>query len=167
MEHVIASVIEILRQTEATYKRLLALIEMEKSAVLASDIDQLTAAGAEKQVVISQLTGLEQQRQWQLQLLGKALRLPCETLNLSDLSARIDAPYKEQLRDLQQRLNRVVERANHANNECRMLVRHCLRLVQNALGFFQHWMDTANVYGASGDMSGMGRSGGRLVSGCA
>lgn len=47
MEHQIASFIETLQQTGSMYERLLTRLEMGKKAVVTSNVDQLTTAGAE------------------------------------------------------------------------------------------------------------------------
>lgn len=166
MDRLIESFIETLRQTGAMYNRLLAAIEREKKAALASDIEQLTAAGTEKQTVLAQLFELDCKRTQHLHRLARALELPVDGVTLSDLAAAVDAPYKRQLDDIHAQMKRVMEQVQRSNEECRMLIRHCLRLVQNALGFFQHWMESASVYGASGDLCKSQRGGGRLLSGC-
>ncbi|RJQ84825.1 MAG: flagellar protein FlgN [Desulfobacteraceae bacterium] len=167
MDRLLTSFIEILRQTESMYDRLSAVIEIEKEAALDSDINRLTSTGAEKQSLMSQIAGLDRQRTQLLQLLAKALALPPNALTLAGLTERIDPPYKAQLSEIRRRLNKTVDQVRHSNEEFRMLVRHCLQLVQNTLGFFQQRMDTANVYGASGDMRTRKGEGGRLLSDCA
>jgi flagellar biosynthesis/type III secretory pathway chaperone len=162
----LVSLIDILRQTESVYARLLGLMEDESRAVIASDMDRLLAAGVEKQNLIGQLGELDRQRLRALQLIGRELNVPSESLTVSGLAARVHSPYAEQLRQVQQRLNTVMEKVRHSNEQCRMLISHCLRLVQNSLGFFQHRMDSAHSYGAAGDLRNTRSDNGRLLSGC-
>jgi hypothetical protein len=162
----LVSLIDTLRQTEIAYARLLGLIEDESRAAIASDMDRLLAAGVEKQNLIGQLGGLDRQRMHALQRMGRELNVPFESLTVSVLAAKVHQPYAEQLRQVQQRLNTVMEQVRHSNEQCRMLISHCLRLVQNSLGFFQHRMDSANSYGAAGDLRNTRPDNGRLLSGC-
>jgi flagellar biosynthesis/type III secretory pathway chaperone len=164
VEKWIRSLIETLRQTETMYARLLKLIEDEIQSALAADIVQLNMIGIEKQNLISQLEEADQQRAQVLRHLADALSIPRADLTVSRLTEIVDSADNDQLLELQQRLIAVVAQVRHSNEQCRLLVSHCLRLVHNSLGFFQHWIGTTKVYGAAGDFRNKRPDSGRLLS---
>jgi flagellar biosynthesis/type III secretory pathway chaperone len=85
-------------------------------------------------------------------------------LTLTRLAAHVQPPYDQRLRDVQTALTRVVESVQHANAESRMIFTHCQKWVRNTLGFFEHWMKSTDLYGATGSLRSRSGSG-RLVSG--
>jgi flagellar biosynthesis/type III secretory pathway chaperone len=165
MDRLIEQLIVVLQQTETLYERMLPLIEEEKDSALGPDTVRLTAINAEKQNLITQLAQLEKQRTRLSQGIAEALRLPLEKVNLTVLATTVAAPYDRQLRQLHDRLGGAVEKVRQANEQCRLLIEYCLRMVQSRLGFFQYWMGRVDVYGASGSLSNGHGGGGRLLSG--
>lgn len=165
MDRLIEQLIAVLQQTETLYEQMLPLIDQEQEAALGPDAQRLTAINAEKQSLIAQLAQLEKQRTRLSQEIAEALRLPLESVNLTALAATVAAPYDRQLLQLHVRLGGVVEKVRRANEQCRLLIEYCLRMVQNRLGFFQYWMGRVEVYGASGSFNNGPGGGGRLVSG--
>jgi flagellar biosynthesis/type III secretory pathway chaperone len=167
MDRWLESLIEVLQQTEAAYVRLQALIEDESGAALASDIDRVLAVAIEKENCVSRIRGLDQERSRVLKHLSGALNIPVEELTVSRMAALVRSPLAQQLQQIQQRLNTVLAQVRHANDQSGLLIRHCLRLVHHSLGFFHHWMEAPNSYGAAGDLRNPASDNGRLISGCA
>jgi len=164
MDGSIEQLIRILQQTEGLYTQLLPVIEQEKTAATGSDVRRLTSAGAEKQNIVFQIKSLDQQLVRSMQNMAKVFHIPLRRLNLATLAEVVRPPHDRQLQELNSRLTVLLGKVQTANEECRILIRHCLRLVQNALGFFRHWMGTSDVYGASGNIRN-DTDGGRFLSG--
>ncbi|KJS30385.1 MAG: hypothetical protein VR64_17010 [Desulfatitalea sp. BRH_c12] len=165
MDRMIEKLIEVLRKTESCYDGMMAIIAQEKAAALRSNLTLLTSAHDEKQRMLSQLDSLEQQRAQLMRDIAASLQLPVEILTLSSLAAQVTAPYDRKLALRKDALNSVLRKVQHANEECCRIVEHCLKLVQNTLGFFSHWTQRSQVYCPSGDIYAGADTGGRLLSG--
>jgi flagellar biosynthesis/type III secretory pathway chaperone len=165
MDRFIEQLIAALEQTERLYSRMLEIIEEEKIAATLADTQRLSVAGTEKQDLMAQLGCLDLERTRLLQQLAEVLGVPCGRLDLSTLADHVGQPYRDTLRALNAGLRHVINKVHSANEECCALIRHCLKLVQNTLGFFQHCMGSVDVYGASGNMRDPSLRNGRLLSG--
>ncbi len=164
MDQLIEELIEQLQRAETLYLRMLSLIEQEKRAAIASDILQLTAVNEAKESLVIQINRLESRRQHLARQIAGLLKLPSEKLQLSALAVRVQMPHSGQLVQLSSRLKDLTGKVKQSNEECRMLIRHCLRLVQNGLNFFHYWMGMADVYGTCGNIKSA-KGNGRLLSG--
>jgi len=164
MDRSIDQLIQLLQQTETLYDQLLQIIDEEKQAAIATETQRLTAAGIEKQAILSRLKPLDQQLTCVIQQIASGLRIPKSDLSLTKLAAYADAPQNNQIRELNKRLQSTITRVHSANEQCRQLIEHCLRLVRNKLGYFQHWTGASDVYGATGNIRG-NAGGGRLLRG--
>ncbi|MBR9982783.1 MAG: flagellar protein FlgN [Desulfatitalea sp.] len=165
MEQWVEQLIVVLDHTHNAYSRLLEVVEQEKQAAIVADLQAIAMAGEAKQVLVAQIERHEQQRTRLLQQLAKGMGLPFGQMHLSTLADRVGGAHRAQLQQLHGDLNILLEKVHTANAECRTLIDHCLRVVQNTLGFFQHWMGATEVYGQSGNMRNEALQGGRLLSG--
>jgi flagellar biosynthesis/type III secretory pathway chaperone len=165
MDRLVEQLIAALEQTQRLYSRMLEIIEEEKIAATLADTQRLSVAGSEKQDLMAQLGRLDRERTRLLQQIAEALGVPFGRLDLATLADHIGQPYRETLRDLNASLRTIINKVHNANEECCALIKHCLKLVQNTLGFFQHCMGSVDVYGASGNMRDPSLRNGRLLSG--
>jgi flagellar biosynthesis/type III secretory pathway chaperone len=165
MDRLVEQLIAALEQTQRLYSRMLEIIEEEKIAATLADTQRLSVAGSEKQDLMAQLGRLDRERTRLLQQMAQALGVPFDRLDLATLADHIGQPYRETLRDLNASLRTIINKVHNANEECCALIKHCLKLVQNTLGFFQHCMGSVDVYGASGNMRDPSLRNGRLLSG--
>ncbi len=165
MDRLIEPLIAALEQTERIYGQLLDIIEEEKIAATLADTPRLSAAGFEKQDLIAQLGHLDRQRALFLQPIAEALGVPLGRLDLKTLADHLGQPYRATLHSLNADLRTIIDKVHNANEECCALIKHCLRLVRNTLGFFQHCIGSVDVYGATGSMCDPSRRNGRLLSG--
>jgi flagellar biosynthesis/type III secretory pathway chaperone len=153
----------VLQQTEALYQQLLTLIDQEKQAAAGIEVQHLTSVSNEKQAVLAQLKLLDQQLARIMQQVANDRSISRDKLNLSLIAGSAGPPLDDQIRSLNKRLKTLTVQVQRANEECRQLIQHCLRLVHNKLGFFHHWSGAAaDVYAASGNIRGPA-TGGRLV----
>lgn len=160
----IEQIIDVLEQSEKLHQSLLPVIESEKQAALGSDPKRLAEVVAEKEALLANMKHLERRRIQIIHQIADAMNLSAPQVNLSTLLTRVEGAQKTRIEHLKDSLNKVVKTIKLANEENRALIRHCLALSQNALGFFQHWMMPASVYGASGRISSK-QSNGKLLSG--
>lgn len=164
MSATVAKLIEVLERSESVYRQLVPVFQKENQAALGSEPEKLSSAVAEKAALFAQIQTLERRRQLIINQISSAWRIPVKELRLSMLADRTAEPQATQIRRLTISLKELVQKINQANEENRRLIQHCLNIVHGALGFFQHWMISSDVYGASGQLSHQG-SNGHLVSG--
>lgn len=164
MSATIGKIIENLEKSEAIYQQLLPVIHREKKAAFGSQPDELALAVENKEELLVQLRQLERQRQIFLNQVSAESNTPMSELKLSLLADRVGEDQAFKMRQLSASLNELVRKIKDANEENRLVIQHCLSIVNNALGFFQHWVNPTDVYGASGKMS-MYNNNGKLISG--
>jgi len=160
----IEAIIENLENSEKLYRLLLSVLEKEKKAALSSAPDLLSSAVEEKEALMAELRRLERGRRLLINRISAAWNIPEEQLRLSLLAERTHAAQAAQIRRLSLSLRALVQENKKSNDENRLLVRHCLHIVNSALGFFHHWILPTDSYGASGRMN-MHNNSGKLVSG--
>ncbi len=164
MMAILDQVIEVLEQSEALFQELVPIFDREKQAALYSRPRQLADVTVEKEELLARLSRLERKRIKLINLMADNLKLSPTQLSLSQLAAYADAPQASRILNLRDALSRSIRTIKRANAENRLLLQHCLDLVRGALGFFQHWMMPASVYGSSGRIDN-GHRNGKLLSG--
>lgn len=164
MERLLEQLIDVLHQTISVYQNLLPVIQNEKAAAIASQYEELIAHTSEKEELLARLTPVERQREQLLDLIGQTLPAAQKALTLTQLAAHVQPPYDQRLRDVQKALARVIESVQQANTESRLIFAHCRKWTRNTLGFFEHWMKSTELYGATGSLRNQ-TGNGRLVSG--
>ena len=164
MSSSIERLISLLHQTHGLYERLLPILEQEREAALAPDMDRLMGATADKESILTRLQDLERQRTRLVHELTRELGLSNENASLERMAEHLGGPDASRLREVHQSLNCVLADIRRANARSRLVMSHCLSLVQNSLAFLTHWMRPAAVYGATGHLDAR-TAGGRLLSG--
>ena len=164
MKAKIDQIISNLGQSEKVYQSLLPVIFRERKAALGSDPRTLAESSLEKETLLAQLRPLEKQRLRLVGELGDHMGIPAANLSLSRLAEIADSEQTPRIERLRESFGRLVRKVKLENEQNRVLVQHCLTLTQGAIGFFQHWMIPASVYGASGRISS-GQNNGHLLSG--
>lgn len=165
MDQLIERFVHLLNKTEFHYRSLLPIIDEEKESAIQSDIDRLTAASFEKQCTIDQITQLDGQLKVIAQQLAQRYQIAGRGITLTVLAEQMPAQYSHKVLQLNDRLSEVAKRVQSSNEECSTLMKHCIQLVQNTLGFFQHWMGGVKVYGASGNIRNSASHGRHMMSG--
>jgi flagellar biosynthesis/type III secretory pathway chaperone len=161
---ILNQLIEVLEQSEGLYQALLALADREKAAALGCKHQLLVQVNAEKEELLACLDRNDRRRIDLLQRVADDLKLPPAQLCLSALESRADARQAMRIGSLRSSLRALVLKVKRVNAENRQLMQHCLDLSRSALGFFQHWMMPAAVYGSSGRVDS-GHRNGKLLSG--
>jgi flagellar biosynthesis/type III secretory pathway chaperone len=164
MNRLIETMVAVLRQFEELYNSMLPIMDQEKKAVLSSDIEVLNSIAAEKATIVAGLKDLDQRRMLLLQDLSKYFDIPYRQMNLSVLAKLVGPLYDTKFIALQKSLNHVLAKIRKTNDENRLLIGHCLKIVRNSLGFFDLCSRSTSVYDASGDVSDAARRNGRFLS---
>jgi flagellar biosynthesis/type III secretory pathway chaperone len=163
MRNPLIQLISALEQVDTLYDEVLVLLQREKAAALASDIEGLMAATDEKRRLLAKISEVDQGRIQVIKQLASNLGLSPAEANLTTLAARVDPMYGPRLKRMYANLVGKVEQLRQANKESRILFHHCLNLVQNSLSFFNFWTRNTSTYGSSGTVSKAG-AGRHLVS---
>jgi flagellar biosynthesis/type III secretory pathway chaperone len=156
--------IDVLEQSEGLYQMWLALSDRERAAALGCKHQVLVQVNVEKEELLASLARNDRRRIDLLHRMADDLKLPASQLNLSELESRADAREAMRIGKLRTSLRTLVQRIKQANAENRQLIQHCMNLSRSALGFFQHWMMPAAVYGSTGRVD-TGHRNGKLLSG--
>lgn len=164
MDASVVQLTQVLQKTETLYIQLLDIIDEEKKAAVAADPQQLTELNTQKQEFVQELKTLDQALAHTLQDVAVALQIPKADLKLSTVAAKAGPPHDTRIEALNARLRPLIANVQTANEECRLLIDHCLRVVRSKLGYFEHWMRDTDVYAASGSIRGE-NTGGRLLRG--
>ena len=163
MANSVQQLINSLERIASLYDELLALLQREKEAALASDMPALVAATDEKRRVLAEIKGRDQGCLQLVKEIAARLNLPAVKTGLAMLAEGLDPLQKREILRINGDLRRKVEKVRLQNQDSRVFFQHCLSLVQNSLVFFNLWGKGSTVYGSSGLLSS-GKYGGRMVS---
>ena len=164
MTAILNQLIDVLEQSEGMYQMWLTLTERERAAALGCRHQLLVQVNDEKEELLARLARNDRRRVDLLHRMADDLKMPPSQLNLSALESRAEASEAVRIGKLRSSLKTLVQRIKQANVENRQLIRHCMDLSRSALGFFQHWMMPAAVYGSTGRVN-TGHRNGKLLSG--
>jgi flagellar biosynthesis/type III secretory pathway chaperone len=134
------------------YRQLLAVIEKEKQAVVATNLTELNEAAKVKDNLLLKLRILDEQRHHQLRLLADDLKQPLEELNLSKLARLVEAPHATRLDRLRSALVTIITKIQQANERNRALFSHSLELVKSSMNLLNNVMTSTPVYFPTGNL---------------
>ncbi len=162
MHPLVEDLIQVMGELERLYEALGVLLGHEPQAILARDMEALANSTAEKERLLSRLAAFGSEQERLRQQIIREYQLP-GTSNLTQMAERLPQPCRDELHRAGDRLRAAIHRVQRLNGQSRLLVQHCLAMVQNALTFLTRWSAPTMVYAASGRI-GSGPPGGRLVS---
>ncbi len=134
------------------YRELLAIIDKEKQAVVATNLAELNEAAKIKDNLLLKLRILDEQRHHQLRLLADDLKQPVEELNLSKLAGLVEAPHATRLNRLRSALETIIVKIQQANERNRALFSHSLELVKSSMNLLNNVMTSTPVYFPTGNL---------------
>ena len=134
------------------YRELLAIIDKEKQAVVATNLAELNEAAKVKDNLLLKLRILDEQRHHLLRLLAYKLKQPLAELNLSKLADLVEAPHASRLCRLQSVLVTVIAKIQQANERNRALFSHSLELVKSSMNLLNNVMTATPVYFSTGNL---------------
>lgn len=142
----------LLEQETELYQELLAAIDKEKRAVIATDLEKLNETTKVKENLLLKLRILEEQRSHLLRKLADLLGQPEETLSLKNLSRMVEAPHASRLKRCRTKLLSVITKIQAANGQNRALFSHSLELVKSSMNLLNNLMIAGPVYFRTGDI---------------
>ena len=163
VDHV-EKLIDVLAKLETQYRQLLSVMITEKQATLSSNAEMMNSVVLRKQELMASLSRLEQQRRGLLQQIAGRFRIPVSDLTIDTIAKLTNNNSSVKIKHLGNTLAKLLPKVQQSNDENRALIQHCLSLVQNTLGFFQHWLAPGSVYGSKGRVND-GSLSGKLLSG--
>jgi flagellar biosynthesis/type III secretory pathway chaperone len=142
----------LLEQETELYQALLAAIDKEKRAVIATDLTKLNETTKVKENLLLKLRILDEQRSHLLRKLADVLHQPMEVLSLKRLSQMVEAPYASRLERCRTRLVSLIAKIQDANHRNRDLFSHSLELVKGSMNLLNNLMASSPVYFRTGDI---------------
>jgi flagellar biosynthesis/type III secretory pathway chaperone len=154
----------LLDRVSEIYQSLLAVMDNEKDAVIATNLKKLNEAAKVKENLLLKLRILEEQRMHLLKKLADQLNHPYQDLTLTNLSQLLKEPHASQLKDRSIRLLtllKTIQRANECNGS---LFVHSLELVRGSLNLLSNFMPAGPIYFQTGTIQNHDRTGRLLCS---
>ena len=152
-EHfVLEKFIGLLAQQTELYRSLLTVIDDEKNAVIAANLEKLNEAGKIKENLLLKLRILEEQRKHLLDKLAKHLSQPAQILTLAKLSELAGPPHSHRLAHCREVLLDLIGRIRQANADNRDLFAHSLNLVRASVNLMNSLMSSSQVYFRTGNI---------------
>jgi flagellar biosynthesis/type III secretory pathway chaperone len=149
----------LLEQETDLYRALLAAVDDEKRAVIASNLGQLNETTKIKENLLLKLRILDEQRSHLLRELAEVLGEPRESLSLKKLSQMVETPHALRLEGCRTRLISLIANIQAANHRNRDLFSHSLELVKGSMNLLNNLMASSPVYYRSGDIQQQGQTG--------
>lgn len=149
----------------ALYRKLLTLFHDERSAILASDLEELNRVVVDKETILQHIRREEVQRRQAADALASDLGLDAGALTLSQLALRLtDAPGAEELQERGTRLQSLLEEIQVESERNRSLCLHALQFVGRSIKLLSTLTHPNRVYHATGRVQNDGHIG-RMLSG--
>ena len=152
-EHlIIEKFLGLLEQQTELYRLLLTVIDDEKNAVIAANLERLNEAGKTKENLLLKLRILEEQRKHLLDKLATHLKQPVGNLTLAKLSELVGQPHAHRLVGCRSMLLELIGRIQQANADNRDLFAHSLNLVRASVNLMNSLMSSSPVYFRTGNI---------------
>jgi flagellar biosynthesis/type III secretory pathway chaperone len=142
----------LLEQETDLYRALLAAIDKEKRAVIATNLDKLNETTKAKENLLLKLRILDEQRSHLLRKLAGVLGQPESALSLKNLSLMVEPPHASRLKRCRAELLSLIAKVQAANNQNRALFSHSLELVRGSMNLLNNLMTSSPVYFRTGDL---------------
>ncbi|MBW2411194.1 MAG: flagellar protein FlgN [Deltaproteobacteria bacterium] len=142
----------LLHQETELYGALLALMDNEKQAVIATNSEKLNEITKAKENLLLKLRILDEQRSHLLRKLADVLGQPENALSLKNLSNMVEAPHASRLRRSRTKLLSLITEVQAANSQNRALFTHSLELVRGSMNLLNNLMTSNPVYFRTGDL---------------
>lgn len=142
----------LLEQQTELFQVLLTVIDDERNAVIAANLEKLNEAGKIKENLLLKLRILEEQRKHLLAKLADHLHQPVEALTLAELSQLVAEPYAHRLAGCRSMLAELIRKIRKANEDNRDLFAHSLNLVKSSINLINNLMSSSPVYFRTGNI---------------
>ena len=156
---VYGGLLDLLEGEARHYRALLSVLEGEKKAIVASNLDELKKTGREKEELLLKVRELEEQRQIMIKSIAEFLELSPDDLTITKLAELVEEPYSARFSRLRSELlplSRTIQDMNEGN---KALIEHSAELVRSAFSFLNNLIAADAVYYRSGRMQQNDQSG--------
>ncbi len=159
MDSLLKKLLGLLEEETDLYRSLLSILQKEKKAVVASQLEELNEAGKEKESLILKIRILEEQRLRVQGRLADSLRYDPQDLTLTKLSQLVGEPYSIRLKICYSNLLTLIPSIREINHSNKSLLTHSLELVRGSLTLLNNFAASNAVYHRTGEMKMSGKSG--------
>ena len=150
MEHLVNKLIGLLEHAAELYQSLLAVVHVEKKAVLGLNLNQLNKACKTKDNLLLKLRILEEHREQLIGRLAGDLGCSAQGLSLSKLSRLLEEPHASRLRDQSTDLLALIQTVQEASDKNKTLLSHSLELVRGSYNLLNNLISANPVYYRTG-----------------
>jgi len=146
------------------YRKLLDLFSAERSAVLASDLEELNRVLLDKELLLQNIRNAEHLRRQTAHEMAVLLEIDEASLTISQLGERIDEPYASKIKRKGARLQALIDEIQVVSARNRSLCLQALQFVSGSIKLLTALARPNPVYHATGRMHSE-RHTGRMLSG--
>jgi flagellar biosynthesis/type III secretory pathway chaperone len=162
MEQLLNRLLNLLDDEIDLYRTLLTVYQHEREALLAFEIEGITAASTKKENLILKIKIIEEQRLHVIDRIARDLNQVAADLTITRLADKVDIRYSHQLSSRGAELSSILEKIGVLHQSNRSLITHSQSLVRDSLIFLSDNLAPDPVYHRDGSVSRKARSG-RLV----
>jgi flagellar biosynthesis/type III secretory pathway chaperone len=162
MEQLLNRLLVILDDQVGMYRSLLAVYHEERQAILAFELEDITASSKKKENLILKVRILEEQRAYLIDRIADVLKQPGSELTIARLAEKVDIRFSYKLSAVGNRLASVLEQLKGVHSANRSLIAHARGLVSSSLAFLHNNLSPDPVYRRDGRVSGQDHCG-RLI----
>ena len=146
------------------YRKLRDLFNAERSAVLASDLEELNKVLMDKELLLQNIRKAEHLRRQTAHEMAAFIGIADDSLTISQLSERVDEPYATEIKQKGARLQALIDEIQVVSERNRSLCLQALQFVSGSIKLLTTLSRPNPVYHASGRMHNE-RHTGRMLSG--
>lgn len=146
------------------YRKLRDLFNAERSAVLASDLEELNKVLMDKELLLQNIRKAEHLRRQTAHEMAAFIGIEDDSLTISQLSERVDEPYATEIKQKGARLQALIDEIQVVSERNRSLCLQALQFVSGSIKLLTTLSRPNPVYHASGRMHNE-RHTGRMLSG--
>ena len=164
MELLLKELLELLEDEIEIFRSLLPVFKKEKEAILASELNELNKASAQKEKLLFNMRSLEKKRTHVMNKLAETLEVLPDDLTLTKLAQSVKEPYSIRLKNCGSQLLKLTKNISSANTGNKSMFTHSLNFVKGALTLLQNIIAPGQVYQRTGKVQS-GNQGGKVLSG--
>ena len=156
--------LDLLDGEAALYRALLSVLQLEKNAIIGSNLGELGKTGKEKEALLLKISIIEEQRQIMMEDLAESLECSPHDLTITKLAELVEEPYPARFKRLCSDLLPLAKTIRDVNDGNKALLRHSVELVRSSFAFLNNLITANAVYYRSGRMQQNDQSG-KVLSG--
>ena len=152
VDTILNQLLSAIRQETELYRSMLTTIDIERDAVIRSDLKALTESGMMKENLLVKLHRLEEQRCILVSKLAEYFECSHQNLTLSKISQMVDKPFSGRLQQASIDLKIILDTVREANQGNKLLFEHSLELLRGSFNLISGLTDSNKVYYRTGNV---------------